>query len=129
MRLRKSALLLFVALLLVAFAVAMAQTPTQGDQKKSEACCSMEACCCNGGSCPMKQEGASADAKDAHCCCSGDACEMKAGENAKNHADHPCCNDSCEMKKHDSTKHDSKKHDGKADCCNVKNKAKSKKAA
>ena len=124
MKLRKqTALLMLIGLLLIAFAVAMAQTPAQGDQKKkSEACCSMETCCCNGGSCPLNEEGATgADAKDAHCCCSGDSCEMKTGENAKNHSDHPCCNDSCDMKKHDA-----KSHDGKGDCCNIKNKAKNK---
>jgi hypothetical protein len=109
--------------MLVAFAIAVAQTPTQGDQKqKSDACCSMETCCCNSGSCPLKQEGATAaEAKDAGCCCNGDSCEMKDGENARNHANHPCCNDSCDMKKHDG-----KQHDGKSDCCNIKNKAKSK---
>lgn len=120
MKLRKTALFMLIGLLLVAFAVAMAQTPSQGDQKKSEACCSMETCCCNSGSCPLKAEGASADAKDASCCCSGDSCEMKTGDNAMNHSNHACCNESCDMKKHEG------KHDGKNDCCNIKNKAKSK---
>ena len=52
---KKTVLILLLALLLTAFAVAMAQTPAQGDQKKSEACCSMESCCCSGDSCEMKK--------------------------------------------------------------------------
>ena len=98
MKLRKSALIVLIGLMLFAFAISMAQTPAQGDQKqKTEACCSMETCC------------------------SGDSCEMKDGENAKNHANHECCKDSCDMKKHEG-----KQHDGKSECCNIKNKAKSK---
>lgn len=118
MKSRKSALLMLVGLLLVAFAVAMAQTPAQGDQKKNgEACCAMETCCCNSGSCPLKQEGATADTAEG-CCCSGDSCQMATGKDAK---DHSCCNESCDMKKHDG-----KHHEGKADCCNIKSKTKHK---
>ena len=129
MKLRKTALFMLIGLLLAAFAVAMAQTPNQGDQKKSEACCAMETCCCNSGSCPLKAEGASADAKDASCCCSGDSCEMKDPTEAnKDSAHHACCGDSCDMKhdanmKHDAKmKHDKKSDGAKPDCCKIKSK-------
>jgi hypothetical protein len=106
MRPRKNSILtMLFGLLLVVSAAGMAQTPTQGDQKaKAETCCSMDSCCCNNGSCPMKEDGATtADAK------------------------HDCCGDSCNMK-HDAKKHDAK-HDGKHDCCNIKNKSKAKQKA
>jgi hypothetical protein len=86
---------MLLGLLLVAFAVSMAQTPAQVDQKKpAESCCSMESCCCNDGSCPMKKEGETT-----------------------------CC-----MSKHDATMKHDKDH---KDCCNVKqkDKTKNKKAA
>ena len=115
---KKTILVMLLGLLLVAFAVAIAQTPAQGDQNKNaEACCAMESCCCNSGSCPMKAEGTeNAEAKEG--CCSGDSCKMKAKDGAKGHADHKgagCCGDSCEMK-----------HDGntKGSCCKHKTKQK-----
>ena len=122
MRLRKTALFMLIGLLLVVFAAAMAKTPAQGDQKtKSEASCSMDSCCCNGGSCPMKEEGAAgADAKESCCCCSDDSCALKTNDTAKNHSDHEgccCCGDSCDQKKHDA-----KNHGNKSDCCNMKHK-------
>ena len=81
MKLRKNTvLILLIALVLTAFAAAIAQTPAQGDQKKSEACCSMESCCCASDSCEMKKDG----------------------------KDHDCCGDSCPMKKHDSKNHGAK---------------------
>jgi hypothetical protein len=127
MRPRKNSILtMLLGLLLVASAAGMAQTPTQGDQKaKTETCCSMDSCCCNNDSCPMKEDGATTtDAKDG---CCGDSCKMK--EDGKDHADHPgCCGDSCNMK-HDAKNHDAKKHDGKHDCCNIKNKSKTKQKA
>ena len=100
-------LILLLGLLLVAFAVATAQTPAQGDQKKkAESCCAMESCC-TGDSCEMKKDGES----------------KKEGTEAK----HDCCGDSCDMSKHDAKmKHDK---DAKHECCNMKNKAKTKKAA
>jgi hypothetical protein len=103
MKFRKNTILILLfGLLLMAFASGMAQTPAQGDQKKkADACCSMESCCCNGDSCPMKKEGATnAEAKDD--CCSGDS----------------CCGDSCDMK----AKHDTKNHGAEGDCCNMKHK-------
>ena len=133
MRPRKQIILIMlVGLLLVAFAAVMAQdpqTPAQGDQKKTEACC-------NGDSCSMKKEGettANAGAVDASktkddCC--GDSCEMKDKADMKDHKD-ACCGESCDMSKHDA-KHDANmKHDMKdhKDCCNMKQKAKNKKAA
>ena len=114
---KNTVLILLLALLLTAFAVSMAQTPAQGDQEKSKACCAMETCCCNGGSCPMKEGATDAEAKDASCCCSGDSCEMK-DKDGKDHKD--CCGDSCEMKKHDAKSH------GTKDCCKAKHKDKAK---
>ena len=89
MTLRKKTILVMVlALLLVAFTVAVAQTPAQGDQKtKTESCCAMESCCCNSGSCPLK-----------------------AKDGAKSHADHKCCGDSCEMKHDGKSKSSCCKH-------------------
>jgi hypothetical protein len=115
MKTRKNSMLtMLLGLLLAVSAAGMAQTPAQGDQdKKAEACCSMESCCCNNGSCPMKAEGTtSADAKAC-----GDSCDMK------NHADHAgCCGGSCNMK-------DDAKKDGKHDCCKIKTKSKGKQKA
>lgn len=113
---KNTVLILLLALLLTAFAVGMAQTPTQGDQEKSKACCAMESCCCNGESCPMKEGTTNAEAKE--CCCSGDSCEMKT-KDGKDHAG--CCGDSCQMKKHDT-----KNHGAKGDCCKAKHKEKAK---
>ena len=99
---KNTILILLLGLLLVAFAAVTAQTPAQGEQKKkAEACCSMESCCSD-NSCEMKKEGvANAEGK------------------------HDCCGDSCDMKKHDAKmKHDK---DAGHDCCNMKNKDKSKK--
>jgi hypothetical protein len=101
-------LIMLLGLLLVAFAASIAQTPSgQGEQKKSEACCSMESCCCNGSSCPLKEDGtANSEAKDSCCsngCCSGDSCDMK--------------------------KHDAKHHDAKGSCCKMKHKEKNKQKA
>ena len=96
---KNTVLILLLALLLTAFAVGMAQTPAQGDQEKSKACCAMESCCCNGGSC-------------------GDSCEMKT-KDGKDHAS--CCGDTCQMKKHDA-----KNHGAKGECCKAKHKDKAK---
>lgn len=104
---KNTILILLLGLLLTAFAVVSAQTPSQGDQKKkTESCCAMESCC-DKDSCEMKKEG-----------------ETKAeGAEGK----HDCCGDSCDMSKHDANmKHDK---DSKADCCNVKNKKNKKKTA
>ena len=98
---KNTILVMLLGLLLFAFAVGMAQTPSQGDQKKkAEACCSMESCC-NDESCDMKKDGtAQTEGKDS------------------------CCSDSCDMKDHDAKmKHDK---DGKHECCNTKNKDKAK---
>jgi hypothetical protein len=144
---KQTILIMLVGLLLVAFAVSMAQDPAQGDQKKkAEACCAMESCCCcSGDSCQMMEaDGTTAtaaadttDKKDAkHSCCSGDSCKMKKDMNhADDHACCSCCGDSCDtnMKhdgatmKHDPTmKHDMEGHKG--DCCNIKQKTKKKAA-
>ena len=117
----KTVLIMLLGLLLFAFAAGMAQSPAQGDQKKAEACCAMDSCCCNGGSCPMKEGASSGEAKDG-CCCMGDSCEMK--EKDKNHANHAaCCDDSCKMN------HDKKSDDAKAECCKIKQKDKAKQKA
>ena len=90
---KNTILIMLLGLLLFVFAAANAQTPAQGDQKKkAEACCSMDSCCCNDGSCPMKEEGAATEAREGSCC-SGDSCDMKMKHDAKNHgAKGSCCN-------------------------------------
>lgn len=97
---------LLIGLLLVVFAAVAAQTPSQGEKKqKTESCCATESCC-TGDSCAMKKEG-DANAEGQHSCCNGESCDMKM-------------------------KHDFKmKHgkDGKGDCCNVKDKNKTRKTA
>jgi hypothetical protein len=94
---------MLLGLLLFAFVAAMAQTPSQGDQKneKADACCAMDSCCCKGDSCSMKKKDM--NHADAHECCD-------------------CCADSCDMDmKADGTmKHDMKDHNG--DCCKAKSK-------
>ena len=137
MKPRKNTILVMLfGLLLFAFAVSVAQTPSQGDQKKkADACCAMDSCCCcNGDSCSLKEDGAAAttasagttatpDAAKADCC-KGDSCKMKKKD--MNHADgHECCGcctESCDMDmKADGTmKHDMKAHKG--DCCKAKSK-------
>ena len=127
MKSRKTTILvMLLGLLLFAFAAGVAQTPSQGEQKKkAEACCAMDSCCCSGDSCQMKEDGAKAD------CCKGDSCKMKKKD--MNHADdHECCSccaDSCamDMKADGTMKHDMKdmKHDMKGhkdDCCKAKSK-------
>jgi hypothetical protein len=130
-------LVMLLGLLLLAFAVGVAQTPSQGDQnKKPDACCAMDSCCCSGDSCSLKQDGsATTDAKPDVAarpdCCKGDSCKMHKKD--MNHADgHECCGccaDSCDMDmkadgtmKHDmkDMKHDMKGHKG--DCCKAKSK-------
>ena len=73
---------------------ALAQNPTQTDQKKEgESCCAM-ASCCKGDSCSMKDHASKDHAKQhadkdkshkggesccamASCCCNGDSCKME----------------------------------------------------
>lgn len=77
---KNTVLIMLLALVLTAFSATMAQTPAQGDQKKSEACCSMETCCCKGDSCEMKKHDAKGhDAK-------GECCKMKNKDKAKQKA-------------------------------------------
>lgn len=59
-------LVMLLGLLLLAFAAGVAQTPSQGDQKKkAEACCAMESCCCSkGDSCKMHKKANHADSCD-----------------------------------------------------------------
>jgi hypothetical protein len=74
---KQTILIMLLGLLLVAFAVAMAQTPAQGDPKKTDACCAMDSCCCcNGDSCDMNMKhdtNMKHDMKDHK----GDCCNMK----------------------------------------------------
>ena len=110
--LKSSTLAVLLGLLLVASAAATAQTTSQADQKKkAEACCSMESCCCcSGDSCPMKEEGAATQPDAKHSCCSGDSCDVN-------------------MMKTDATMKHDMKHGAKGDCCKMKQKDKTKKAA
>jgi hypothetical protein len=128
---------MLLGLLLFAFTAGLAQTPSQGDQKKTaEACCAMDSCCCcSGDSCQMKEHGAAAMTTSADVavktdaakpdCCKGDSCKMhkKDMNHAEGHECCGCCADSCDMDmKADGTmKHDMKdmKHDMK-DCCKAK---------
>src|SRR5215213_6244945 len=115
MRPRKSTIFVaLLALLLAAFAIGMGQGTTQTDQKnKAESCCAEGAsCCAEGMSC---KEGES-------CCKEGAECCKEHAD--KDHAD--CCGDSCDMAnmKHDAKmKRDPKKH---GECCDVKDKGKTK---
>lgn len=120
MKPRKSTIIVVLfALLLAAFAIAVAQGTTQTDQKKkADACCAEGANCCAEGSC--KDE-----AKHESCCKEGAACCKEGAECCKKHEG--CCGESCELNanhgtagKHDAKgKHDSKKH---GECCKVKSK-------
>lgn len=68
---KNTILILLLGLLLIAFTAVSAQTPAQGDQKKSaEACCSKESCC-NDDSCDMKKhdEKMKHDKDVKHECC------------------------------------------------------------
>lgn len=112
---------LLLALLLVGFAISLAQTGQQSNQKKqTEACCAMDSCCCNGDSCDMQKHDAKKEGEKGCCCCSGDSCDMTAQHDAKNHADkHDCCAAMANnmTAKHDMKKHDQKNHDMKDGCC------------
>ena len=63
--LKKSTLILVLGLMLTAFTVGTAQTPSQTDQKKAT-----ESCCCCADSCDMKMKHDMKDHK-------GDCCKMK----------------------------------------------------
>lgn len=112
MKPRKTTLLIaLIALILAAFAVGMAQGPTQTDQKKkAESCCAEGAKCCAEGSCKEHEnkEGENKDgAKKEHADCCGDSCELddaRSGDTAK-------------------AKH---KHGEGGECCKAKQKEKSK---
>ena len=81
MKPRKNTVLIFVlALLLTAFSAAVAQTPAQGDQKKTEACCSMQSCCCCSDSCEMKKHDTKNHGEK------GDCCKIKQKDKAKQKA-------------------------------------------
>ena len=75
---KNTVLIMLLALMLTAFAAGSAQTPAQGDQKKSEACCCSD-------SCEMKKDG-----KD-HADCCGDSCQMKKHDTKNHGAKGDCC--------------------------------------
>ena len=77
---KNTVLIMILALVLTAFATATAQTPAQGDQKKTETCCSMQSCCCNGDSCEMKKHDAKNHGEK------GDCCKVKSKDKAKQKA-------------------------------------------
>ncbi len=63
--------------------VGLAQNSTPKDQKtKTESCCAVESCCCQGDSCSMKNRPKDHTAKDG-CCCSKDSCNMKMKDKQK----------------------------------------------
>jgi len=132
-----------IALVLVAFAVGLAQTGQPSNQKQqTEACCAMDSCCCKSDSCDMKTaqnaDGTSAgccggascdmqkhDSKNGGekgcCCCSSDSCPMTAQHDA-NHpaAKRDCCSGAMATNmtaKHEVKNHDKKNHDMKNGCC------------
>ena len=105
---------LLIGLVLIAFAIAVAQTSQQttNPTKQADSCCAMESCCCHGGSCDMKEGEKTDSAK--HCC--GDSCDIKTKHDAKNHAGETacsCCGDSCDMKAHAESRNAS----AKPACC------------
>ena len=112
---RRVILPLLIGMILVAFAISLAQTSgQQTDQKKqAEACCAMDSCCCHGDSCAMKA-GEKTDGATATSCC-GDSCDMKMKHDAKNQASAEAggCGDSCKM----TGQHDAKNHSAKHQCC------------
>lgn len=119
MKPRKSTMLVaLVALLLAAFAIGMAQSPTQTDQKKKESCCAEGAKCCaeGGDSCKHDATGStdSAKEKEGKSCCGEESCDM-------DHAQGDAAKGGDAKAKH--------KH-GEGDCCKAKkDKTKTKKTA
>lgn len=130
---RRIVLPLLVGIMLVAFALSIAQTSSQqANQKKQvESYCAMDSCCCHGDSCAIKT-GEGTDAAKSTCC--GDSCDMKTGEGTDAAKTDCCAGGSCnmkmkhdaknhaktargDMKKHDMKNHDMKKHDMKDGCC------------
>ena len=130
---RRIILPLLIGMILVAFAISIAQTSGQqtNQKKQAESCCAMDSCCCHGDSCAMKT-GENTDAAKSGCC-SGDSCAMKTGEGTDAAKTDCCGGESCnikmkhdaknhaktaagDMKKHDK-KHDMKNHDMKDGCC------------
>ena len=110
---RRLILPLLIGLVLVVFAISIAQTSQQpaNQKKQTDSCCAMDSCCCHGGSCDMK-DGEKTDSTK-HCC--GDSCDMKMKHDAKNHASEAgccCCSDSCNMETHDA-----KNASAKPNCC------------
>lgn len=102
----------FLGLLLFAFAIGIAQDPANSNQKKQPA-----SCCATPDSCPMKEPGAAAEAEGC-CCCQSESCD----QHEKNHAGDGCCSDSCDMK----AKREDKQAPGEATCCKAKQQAKTK---
>jgi hypothetical protein len=105
-------LLVFLGLLLFAFAIGIAQDPQKSTNKKQIECC------CAAESCPMSQSGES----EANCC-QNMSCDMKH-DGEKKHDDNSCCcgSDSCDMKSANAHK----QHAGGAVCCKAKHDKKSK---
>ena len=81
--LRGFALGLALGLAAAVSTVGLAQNSTPKDQKtKTESCCAVESCCCQGDSCSMKNHFKDHSEKDG-CCCSGDSCKMKMKDKPK----------------------------------------------
>jgi hypothetical protein len=112
---RNMVLPMFFGLLLTAFAIGVAQEPSQTNQtRQSESCCA-------GDSCPVKDSGSTSATSDC-CCCSGGSCDLKKHEGDKKN--HECCSsgESCDMK----AKHDLKNHSDDASSCKARHNSKSK---
>ena len=110
---RSFILAVLIGMVLVAFAVSLAQTTSQqtNQKKQAESCCAMDSCCCHGDSCAMKT-GEKTDAAGG--CCCGDSCDMKKKHDANHASKESCC---CGDAHKTTAQGDSKNASTKHQCC------------